>query len=252
MNTYEEARNRLIVALDVPSVSQALTVMDGLRGHVGIAKVGLQLFVSGGRSGVRAILGKAPVMLDLKLHDIPATMIRAFIEAAETDHEALAYQIQYLTVHTAAGPKALDGCRKAADSVKAKTGHAPKILGVTVLTSLDTGALKAIGIEHGNVEQTVIRRARLAKECGLDGLVCSGWEAQRLQTEVSDMDIVVPGIRLAGGDTNDQARVVTPLKAIDAGADYLVVGRPITGAEDPAEAADGIVAEIEQAMFPHG
>jgi orotidine-5'-phosphate decarboxylase len=248
VNTHEKARDRLIVALDLPSVSQALSLMTTLRGHVGIAKIGLQLFVSGGRGGTRAILEHAPVMLDLKLHDIPATMTKALQVAAEVDHEALSHGLQFLTVHTAAGPKALEACRKRADTIKAETGRAPKILGVTVLTSLDSEDLKAIGIDHGNIEQTVIQRARLARECGLDGLVCSGQEVQRLRVEVGDsMDLVVPGIRPAGGDVNDQARVMTPTKAITVGADYLVVGRSITGAEDPVAAAQAIVDEIRQA-----
>lgn len=248
-----DAHNRIIVACDVPAVATAKSLLEQLQGHVGMAKVGLQLFISGGRGGLREILGLMPIMLDLKLHDIPATMTKAFIEAAAVNQEAVRNRVEFLTLHTAAGPKALQACRQAANELKEKTGFAPALLGVTVLTSLGDTDLNLIGVEPRTckvsaVQQTVLQRAALAMDCGLDGLVCSGWEASLIRKQFGkDLTLVVPGIRPAGSHTDDQVRVMTPAKAIVAGADYLVVGRSITGAEVPVASADRIAKEIQGA-----
>jgi orotidine-5'-phosphate decarboxylase len=226
-------RDRLIVALDVPSIAAAEAMIGKLGDSVTFYKIGYQLAYAGGLPLVRQLsaAGKK-VFIDLKLHDIGNTVARG-VESVAT------LGATFLTVH--AYPQTM----KAA--AEARAGSGLKILAVTVLTSYDDNDLHAAGYRL-NVTDLVEARARQAQELGVDGLVCSPEEAANLRRIVgSRMDLVTPGIRPAGSATGDQKRIMTPARAIAAGANYLVVGRPVMGAPDPKAAADAIVAEIAQA-----
>jgi orotidine-5'-phosphate decarboxylase len=238
------ARDRLIVALDVPTAQAGAHLAEKLAGHIGAFKVGLENFSAEGPVLVRFLtsLG-AKVFLDLKFHDIPNTVRAAAREAAHLG-------VAMLNVHASGGRKmmeaARDGASEGARAVRAKTR--PLVLGVTVLTSLGAEDLVETGFA-GNPEETVVRLARLAQTAGLDGVVASPREIVPLRAALGEKFVIVtPGIRPASSETNDQVRIATPASAIRAGASYLVVGRPITGAADPAAAADAIVAEMEQAL----
>lgn len=227
-------RERLVFPLDVPDLETAQRWIDRLAGEVGVLKVGLELFTAAGPDAVRAVhAAGARCFLDLKLHDISATMAGAVRAAARLG-------VEYLTVHAVAAPAALDAVREAA------TGSPTRLLAVTVLTSLDTPQLDAIGLA-GPPAAAVERLARLATAHGLDGLVCSPEECVTLRRTLGDdVMLVVPGIRPEGSARGDQARVATPARARRDGADLLVVGRPIRNADDPVAAARAIVAEIAQ------
>jgi orotidine-5'-phosphate decarboxylase len=229
------ALDRLIVALDVPSVAEARALVERLGAAVSFYKIGLELAMSGGLDLARELAASGKrVFLDMKLLDIENTVERATRNAAATG-------AAFLTVH-AHDAKTL----RAAMRGKAGTGLA--ILGVTVLTNLDAADIRQQGID-ASPEELVGRRARLAREAGCDGVVASGLEAARVRTIVGpDAVIVTPGIRLPGGAAGDQARVATPDSAISAGADYLVVGRPILAAEDPARAARHFTEHIAAAL----
>jgi orotidine-5'-phosphate decarboxylase len=223
--------------MDVGSADRALELADALGPHVGMFKVGLELFLAASLSGVDLVgeLGsRSGVFLDLKLHDIPATVGRALKVASAKAG------IRYVTVHTADGPEALRTYVEEASPIGA--------LGVTVLTSVSAGDLPGLGFSTG-LEELVLKRARWAAQCGCAGVVCSGHEARAVREAVGeDPVIVTPGIRPAWqAEAHDQKRVMTPARAIGAGADLLVVGRPVRDAHDPAEAARRIVDEIEQA-----
>jgi orotidine-5'-phosphate decarboxylase len=224
--------NRLIAALDVPTAREATELARALRGAAGWVKVGLELYTSAGPDVVRALVdGGARVMLDLKLHDIPATVGRATAQVASLGAELL-------TVHTGGGAAML---RAAAEA----TGPSMRILGVTVLTSMDAADLDAVGAV-GPVEALVEKRARLAVTAGCGGVVASPREAARLRAIVpGEFLIVTPGVRPAGADAGDQKRIMTPAEARAAGADLIVVGRPIRDAGDPAAAARAIAAELD-------
>jgi orotidine-5'-phosphate decarboxylase len=230
-------KDRLIVALDVPGSAAALRIADQLQGTVQWLKVGLELYVAEGRGIVDQLLTHGfSVFLDLKLHDIPNT-VAAAVRSAATSGASM------LTVHTLGGPAMLAAAAEAAVSVP----NGPRLLGVTVLTSMDSGQLAAIGIANSPAAQ-VERLARMAVDAGLTGLVCSPQEAQALRRILSrDIALVTPGIRPAGAAAHDQQRIATPSAAILAGADYLVIGRPITGAKDPATAAQAILEEMAAA-----
>ena len=227
----ETAKDRLIVALDVPSVVAAETLVERLGDAVSFYKIGYQLGYAGGLAFAEVLVrsGKK-VFLDLKLHDIGNTVAHGVESVSRLG-------ATFLTVH--AYPQTM----KAA--VKAR-GNGLKVLGVTVLTSYDDNDLKDAGYT-GNVSDLVAKRAAQAREIGMDGIVCSAEEAARLRPIVGSLSLVTPGIRPAGADAGDQKRVMTPAKAIAAGADYLVVGRPIVEAPDPKAAAQTIVAEIAAA-----
>ena len=229
------ARERVIVALDVPDLRALEAFLDGLEGQPRFYKIGLELFVAAGAAAVEAVRRRqGRVFLDLKLHDIPETVGRAVAAAAGLG-------VDLLTVHTAGGAEML------ARAVAA-TGPNPRtrILGVTVLTSLSEADLGADGIA-GPIAEVVARRARLARQAGLGGLVCSPHEVERARAEAPGLALVVPGVRPAGAALGDQKRVATPAATVAAGADYLVVGRPIRDAASPAQAFLDIVAEIETA-----
>ncbi len=226
-------RDRLIVALDVPSVAAAEAMIGKLGDSVTFYKIGYQLAYAGGLSLVQQLsnAGKK-VFIDLKLHDIGNTVARGVESVAKLG-------ATFLTVH--AYPQTM----KAA--VDARAGSGLKILAVTVLTSYDDSDLHAAGYRL-NVSDLVEARARQAQEIGVDGLVCSPEEAANVRRIVGErMNLITPGVRPAGSATGDQKRIMTPARAIAAGADYLVVGRPVMEASDPKAAADAIVAEIIQA-----
>jgi orotidine-5'-phosphate decarboxylase len=229
-------RDRLIVALDVPNVEEAKALIDRLGDSVGVYKIGLELLFSGGFELARELASQGrSVFIDAKLLDIEATVERATAAIARTG-------AGFLTVH------ALDGKTLEA-AVRGRGDSALKLLGVTVLTSLSPSDLIEQGIDHP-LPELVLHRAKLAKEAGFDGVVASGQEAAAIRKVAGpDFLIVTPGVRPQGSDTQDQARAVTPKQAIDAGADYVVVGRPITRAPDPRAAALTIAGEIASALF---
>ena len=227
-------RDRLIVALDLPSVAAAEAMVDKLGDSVTFYKIGYQLAYAGGLPLVRQLGDRGKkVFVDLKLHDIGNTVARGVESVAQSG-------ATFLTVH--AYPQTM----KAA--VEGRAGSSLKILAVTVLTSYDDGDLHAAGYRLG-VSDLVEARAQQAQVLGVDSLVCSPEEAAGLRKIVGhQMNLVTPGIRPAGASAGDQKRIMTPARAIAAGADYLVVGRPVLEAADPRAAADGIQAEIAQAL----
>lgn len=240
MRTQVSASDRLAFALDVPAWSDAQPLVDALRGTVGVFKVGLQLFTAAGPSAVTQLVGSnARVFLDLKLHDIPATVEHATAAA-------LSLGASYLTIHASAGSQAL----RAAANVA--SGSKLQLLGVTVLTSMNELALNEVGL-RGPTADAVLRLAHVAADAGLTGLVCSPMECELIRAELGDaLYLVTPGIRPSGSDDGDQKRLATPARAIASGADLLVVGRPIRDAKDPKAAAEGILREIEQAQAMSG
>jgi orotidine-5'-phosphate decarboxylase len=244
-------RDKLIVALDLPTGDAATRMAERLQGHVGMFKVGSELFTAEGPVPVRYLVATGHrVFLDLKFHDIPNTVRAAAREAAQLG-------VSMVNVHASGGRKmmeaALEGARSALATVWGNPERSqgpsqqagPKVLAVTILTSLEIQDLEELGIS-GTPMEAVVRLARLAQSAGLDGVVASAREISAIRQACGpEFLIVTPGIRPASAAANDQARIATPASAIAAGADYLVVGRPITGTPDPAAAADAIVAEME-------
>jgi len=230
-----EAAHKLIVALDFPSADQARRIVSTLHGEVGLFKLGLELIYADGLALARLLVDSgAQIFLDAKLLDIPHTVERATASIAELG-------ATFLTVH-GTDIKTLDA------AVRGRADSPTKLLAVTVLTSLDAADLAEQGIQADPTD-LVVRRARMAQDAGFDGVVASAREAQAIRNAVGrDFLIVTPGIRPAGVSADDQARVVTPADAIQNGADYLVVGRPITAAPDPRVAANAIIEEIEAAL----
>ena len=225
--------SRLIAALDTADAARAAAWAAAVAPHCGLFKLGLEFFLANGAAGMRAIAGR-PIFLDLKLHDIPNTVAGAV-------RAVLPLGPRMLTVHAAGGTTMIVAAREAAET--AGTAR-PMILAVTVLTSLDAADLAATGIAAAPAEQ-VLRLARLAVAAGADGLVCSPLEVAMLRRALGPGPaLVVPGIRPAGSAVGDQARVTTPEAALVAGADWIVVGRPITAAPDPAQAARAIASAI--------
>jgi orotidine-5'-phosphate decarboxylase len=230
-----EAGRRLIVALDVPSVEEAKALIDRLGDSVGVYKIGLELLFSGGFELARELASQGrSVFIDAKLLDIEVTVERATAAIARTGAE-------FLTVH-ALDAKTLDA------AVRGRASSKLRLLGVTVLTNLDRDDLKEQGVDRSPKELAVYR-AMLAQEAGLDGVVASGEEAAALRQALGPgVLIVTPGIRPKGAERHDQTRSITPAEAVAAGADYIVVGRPITRAPDPRSAAEAIVREIASAL----
>jgi len=220
----------IFVALDTPDLERAKAIAARVRNHVGGLKLGLEFFTSNGRSGVRemAQLG-LPIFLDLKLHDIPNTVAKA-VQALRDLEPAV------LTIHAAGG-------RAMMEDAKAAAPAGTKVVGVTVLTSLDGEDLQSVGLgadPHAQVE----RLTALAREAGLDGVVCSGAEVKAAKRLWPGGYFVVPGVRPPEGSAGDQKRVATPRQALNDGASILVIGRPITAAEDPDQAARAIAATL--------
>lgn len=229
------ARDRLIVALDVSSAARARQLVQSIGDAATTYKVGKQLFTAEGPAVVRELISSGrKVFLDLKFHDIPTTVAAAVKQAAELG-------VSMLTVHACGGAKML----KAAAECAAQSASRPAVLAVTVLTSLTDADLHELGMS-GTVLTQVLRLGSLALSAGCGGLVASAHEARELRRKFGEkFTIVTPGVRPAGAAAGDQARVLTPREAVDAGSTYLVVGRPILAATDPAEAAKQIIREIE-------
>lgn len=236
MSTHS-TESRVIVALDFSTAAEALALANRVSPELCRLKVGKELFTSAGPALIEALVERGfDVFLDLKYHDIPTTVAKACAAASQLG-------VWMLNIHTSGGPRMMDAARNAIDSAS----HRPLLIGVTVLTSMAQEDLEAIGV-IGTPEQAVTRLAILAKRAGLDGVVCSPLEAQRLRGELGrDFILVTPGIRPAGTDAADQKRIMTPARAIAAGANYLVIGRPITQAPDPNAALASIAAEIAAA-----
>jgi orotidine-5'-phosphate decarboxylase len=226
--------NPIFCALDTTDVDRAASLGNDLKDTVGGLKVGKEFFTAHGPGGVRKIIPTGtPLFLDLKFHDIPNTVAGA-VRAASALTPAM------LNVHAAGGRAMMEAARDAAAESKAR----PWVLAVTVLTSLDAGDLADIGVNGAPGEQ-VLRLATLAQTAGLDGVVCSAQEISKLRAECGpDFKLVVPGIRPQGSTPGDQKRTMTPVEAVQRGADVLVIGRPITAAPDPTAAAQAIVAEL--------
>ena len=224
--------NPIFVAIDTPDLDRAITIAEAVHEHAGGVKLGLEFYSAQGPEGVRRI-GKVglPIFLDLKLHDIPNTVAKA-VDALARLEPAI------LTVHGFGGHEMLFAAKRAAPATT-------KVVAVTLLTSLDAGDLSDLGIERSPADQ-VSRLAWVARDSGVDGIVCSGAEVAEAKIAWPDGFFVVPGIRPAGADVGDQKRVVTPAKALSDGASVLVIGRPITGAADPRQAIMDIKASLSQ------
>jgi orotidine-5'-phosphate decarboxylase len=223
----------IIAALDTTDVARAQAWAAQVRPACGLVKLGLEFLLANGMEGVRAI-GDVPVFLDLKLHDIPNTVAGAV-------RGVLPARPRMITVHAAGGPAMIAAARREAEQAGAER---PMILAVTVLTSIDAATLAAIGVPDAP-ETQVLRLARMAMDAGADGLVCSAHEVATLRAALDDEAVlVVPGIRPAGFPQGDQKRTMTPREAATAGADWLVIGRPITSAANPGEAAAAIAADL--------
>jgi orotidine-5'-phosphate decarboxylase len=227
--------NPICVALDTPDAAHAARLARTLRGKVGLVKVGMEEFYAQGRDGYAQVAAEGvPVFLDLKLHDIPNTVAQGL-----TSLLSLAPAPAIVNVHASGGPAMLEAAAKAVD------GRA-KLIAVTVLTSLSDHDIHAAGFDpEASTAVTVVKLARLAKSCGLDGVVCSPHDIVSIKQACgADFMTVVPGVRPAGADVQDQKRVATPEAARAAGAEILVIGRPITQAEDPAAAASTIAQAL--------
>ena len=229
--------NPVFAALDTTDLARARQLAGQVAPHVGGIKLGLEFFLAQGLANTAAVAGGTPLFLDLKLHDIPNTVAGGVRAIADLKPE-------FLTIHASGGPAMLRAAVAEAEAAAGRTGHRLKLLGVTVLTSLDDGDLEAVG-QRGPAADQVRRLALLARSCGLDGVICSPFEVAALRAELGpDFQLVVPGIRPAGSAMGDQKRVMGPRDAIDAGASRLVIGRPITDAPDPAAAARAIAASL--------
>jgi orotidine-5'-phosphate decarboxylase len=239
VNPMSEARKRLIVALDVPDAASTEALVARLENTCHWFKVGLELFVAAGPAVLEPILKRGhSVFLDLKFHDIPNTVAGAVRSAATLG-------VRMITVHAAGGPAMLAAARAALDGLT----DPPELLAVTVLTSMDTAQQAAIGFDRSPANQVELL-ARMGLAQGYRGFVCSPQEVANLRTLTGpDGVLVVPGIRSAGSGIGDQKRIATPADALRSGASYLVVGRPITEAPDPAKAAEAILKEMVQAVL---
>lgn len=235
--------DKLIVALDVDTPDHALALVKELRDVAGMFKIGSQLFTLAGPQIVKDIVASgAKVFLDLKFHDIPHQVAGAARSAAQLG-------VSLFTLHASGGAEMMQRAVEAVTEVAEREGTIrSKVLAVSVLTSIDAATLSQIGINSGP-EESVLRLVKLAEQSGVDGVVASPQEAAAIRTTVApNFLIVTPGIRPAGNEAGDQRRIATPAAALNAGADYLVVGRPITAADDPVAAAREIATEMEHAQ----
>jgi orotidine-5'-phosphate decarboxylase len=234
----EEARKRLIVALDVQNAKAAEELVKRLEGECQWFKVGMELFTSAGPAAVEMLVRRGhSVFLDLKFHDIPNTVAGAVRSAAMLG-------VRMANVHAGGGPAMLEAARVALEGM----ANPPELLAVTVLTSMDAAQLKATGVRRSPAEQVELL-ARMCMKSGIRGFVCSAEEVEAVRALTgAEGVLVVPGIRPAGAKAADQKRLATPAVALAAGASYLVVGRPITQAPDPAEAAEAILQEMAGAI----
>jgi len=232
-------QNPIIAALDVPTLEQAHTLIDQIGSRVGAFKVGMELFTAAGPSIIRRIREKnASVFLDLKFHDIPNTVSKAVASAVRLD-------VQMLTIHTHGGTTMMKAAEAAAQEAAAEMGReAPLVLGVSVLTSMDESDLAEIGINTPLPDQ-VERVVELGLSAGLRGFVCSPLEIERLRTLIPPTTkLVTPGIRMASDEKGDQKRTKSPREALQAGANHLVIGRPIYASPDPAQALNRILESL--------
>ena len=235
------SKERLIVALDYDTMAEVETLLSRLQGQVGYYKVGLQLFSRTGPEVIKYLVGQGEkVFIDLKLHDIPNTVAKA-------TRALTALGVGIITVHTSGGTEMMKAAAKAAREAAEEYGvEKPAVIGVTVLTSLDRQALEELGLTGVEVIDLAVNWARLAQAAGLDGVVASPLEAKAIREACGpDFLIVTPGIRPRQVAVHDQKRITTPAEAVAAGASHLVVGRAITEAEDPAQAAKAILLEME-------
>ncbi|HEY5602043.1 MAG TPA: orotidine-5'-phosphate decarboxylase [Gammaproteobacteria bacterium] len=225
---------KVIVALDFDTADKALALVNQLQPGMCRVKVGKELFTRAGPQLVKQLIAKGfDVFLDLKFHDIPNTVAKACAAAADLG-------VWMMNVHAQGGPRMMEAAREAV----AGAGRKPLLIAVTILTSLTDDELQAVGLQ-GNVEQNVLRLAALAEASGMDGVVCSPMEVLTLRGKVgAGFKLVTPGIRPAGSSKDDQSRVMTPKTALLAGADYIVVGRPVTQAKNPLAALQAILTEI--------
>jgi orotidine-5'-phosphate decarboxylase len=237
-DSVESARGRLIVALDSPDAPSALDLVRRLDGTCTWFKVGLELFVSAGPAILEPLLGQGySLFLDLKFHDIPNTVAGAVRSASRLG-------ARMLTVHASGGPAMLKAARQALEGVT----EPPELLAVTMLTSMDSEQMSAVGLERSPAQQVNLL-AQMTLESGIRGFVCSPQEVAAVRALAgAEAAIVVPGIRPAGSNVGDQKRIATPAETLRMGASYLVVGRPITQAADPAAAASAILAEMATAL----
>ncbi len=239
-----DAKDRIICALDVDNAFRALQLTEMLRGHVGVFKVGLELLNTAGTDILERLkdTGATRIFYDVKLHDIPNTVAGAM-------RGVVCLGVWSVTVHTTGGRAMLESAvQTAQQSAKEKSLPAPHVLGVTVLTSIGAETLRAeLGVEMP-LSEYVPFLAKQAYEAGCDGVIASPLEVAAVRKAVPDLDflVVTPGVRPVGSERGDQARVMTPAEAIQNGANYLVIGRPIVGAPDPVEAAQRIALEIAQ------
>jgi orotidine-5'-phosphate decarboxylase len=233
-----DPQDRIIIALDVDTRREALEWVSRLRGRVGLFKIGSQLFTSEGPTLVREIVRQGEkVFLDLKFHDIPNTVAKSVLVAAELG-------VTMLTLHASGGSKMMGSAVEALN--RSGSGRRPLLLGVTVLTSLAGEEFDAIGFSD-SVESQVVHLAKLAEQSGLDGVVASPSELALLRSQLkTSTRIITPGIRPAGGVAHDQSRIATPAAAIQAGADYLVIGRPITASPDPLAILEAITHSLPE------
>jgi orotidine-5'-phosphate decarboxylase len=231
---FEEARQRLIVALDFPNAGAAFELVDRLDSQCVWFKVGLELFVAAGPSLIQPLIERGcSIFLDLKFNDIPNTVAGAVRSAA-------ALGVRMMTVHANGGPVMLAAAQAALEGLT----NPPQLLAVTVLTSMDQSQVASVGVERTPAAQVELL-ARMGLSAGINGFVCSPQEVATLRAIAGpEAVLVIPGIRPAGGEVGDQKRVATPADALRQGASYLVVGRPITQAADPAAAAKAILAEM--------
>jgi orotidine-5'-phosphate decarboxylase len=226
--------SRIIVALDYPSADAALQLVGQLSPELCRLKVGKELFTRAGPQLVESLVGQGfDVFLDLKFHDIPNTV-------ASACHAAADLGVWMLNVHALGGARMLEAAREGVS----RAGHSPLLIAVTILTSMDETDLAAVGLA-GSPLENVMRLARLAQQSGLDGIVCSSREVTPLRAELErDFKLVTPGIRPAGSQADDQRRIMTPVDAVTNGSDYLVIGRPVTQADDPVGVLRTINSEL--------
>lgn len=225
--------NPILVSIDTTEMERAKALAAAVAPHVGGIKLGLEFFTAHGAEGVKRVAGDIPVFLDLKFHDIPNTVAGA----VAATHGINCFM---LTIHASGG----EAMMRAAKEAAMKLPNQPKLVGVTVLTSMDAADLHAVGVGN-SLEKQVVSLADLAKTSGLDGVVCSPQEISVLRARLgSDFTLVTPGIRPAGSEKGDQKRIMTPKDALAGGSSYLVIGRPITQSANPAQAAAEIFASL--------
>ena len=238
---YLSPSQRILCALDTTDPHAAFGLAAKLRTHVGGVKLGLEFFGANGPAGFAHVAKSGmPIFLDLKLHDIPHTVAKAI-------HALMPLNPTIMTIHTSGGPAMMKAAAQAATEAAINVGcKRPIIVGVTILTSMDAEDLTAVGLSTP-VEAQVVRMAQLAQKSGLDGVVCSPFEISAIRAACGpDFKLVVPGIRPAGSATGDQKRIMTPAEAIGHGADYIVIGRPITESDNPVQAAQHIAQELDR------